>query len=80
MSSSFLEEILQRLRKEGVLTLVEETDIKEAGPLHDQVNMLTTIVSGKEGQSSETLQAFIESSDSPVAQLILNHGKRLKLR
>lgn len=79
MSSSFLEQILQHFRKVGVLTLAEETDIKEAGSLHDQVNMLTTTVSGKDGQSSEALQAFIESSDSPVAQLILNHGKRLKL-
>lgn len=79
ISSSFLVEILQHLRKVGVLTLAENTDIMEAGQLQDQINMLTTIVSGKESQCSDALQAFIETSDSPAAQLII-HGKRLKLK
>lgn len=63
------------LRKVEVLTSAEETKIKEAGQLQDQVNMLTTFVSGKDTQGSDALRGFIESSDSHVAQLIINYGK-----
>ncbi|MEQ2215668.1 hypothetical protein XENOCAPTIV_004123 [Xenoophorus captivus] len=40
--------------------------------------MFTTIITGKESQSSDALQAFIESSDSDVAQLILNYDAMVK--
>lgn len=61
----------------NVLTSAEETSIKGAGQLQDQINMLTSITTAKESQSSDALQAFIESSDSEVAQLILSYGERL---
>lgn len=76
-TSSFLEGMLTHLRKVDVLSLAEETKVKEAGRLQDQVNMLTSIVSDKNAQGSDALQGFIESSDSQVAQLIVNHGKEL---
>lgn len=76
-TTSFLEGMLTHLRKVDVLSSAEETKIKEAGQLQDQVNMLTTIVTSKDTQSSDALQGFIESSDSQVAQLIINHGKGL---
>lgn len=67
------------MRNLDVLSSAEETKVKEAGRLQDQVNMLTTIVTAKDRQGSDVLQGFIESSDSQVAQLIINHGKRLLL-
>lgn len=51
----------------------------EAGRLHDQVNMFTAIVTGKEGQSPAVVRAFIESSDSRVARLIVNYGTWLQM-
>uniref|UniRef100_A0A3B4XKW7 NLR family CARD domain containing 3 n=1 Tax=Seriola lalandi dorsalis TaxID=1841481 RepID=A0A3B4XKW7_SERLL len=77
-SASFLEEMLAHLRKVNVLSSAEETKIKEAGRLQDQVNMLTTTVSGKDTQGSDALQGFVESSDSQVAQLIINHDYMVK--
>ncbi|KAF1374004.1 hypothetical protein PFLUV_G00244770 [Perca fluviatilis] len=73
ITASFLEGMLTHLRNVDVLSSADETKIKEAGRLQDQVNMLTTIVTDKDTQGSDALQGFIESSDSPVAQLIINH-------
>ena len=78
-TAPFLEELLTHLRKMDVLSLAEESKIKEAGRLQDQVNMLTTFIISKDTQGSDALQGFIESSDSPVAQLIVNHGKGLEM-
>lgn len=58
------------------LTSAEETKVKQAGRLQDQIKMLSTIVAAKDSQSSDVLQSFIESSESQVAQLIINHGKQ----
>ncbi|XP_035002683.1 NLR family CARD domain-containing protein 3 isoform X1 [Hippoglossus stenolepis] len=77
-TASFLEELLTHLRKMDVLSLAEESKIKEAGRLQDQVNLLTTIITSKDTQGSDALQGFIESSDSPVAQLIVNHDSMVK--
>lgn len=70
--------MLTHLRKMDVLSSTEEKKIKEAGQLQDQVNMLTTTLTSKDSQGSDVVQAFIESSDSQVAQLIINHGKGLE--
>lgn len=78
ITTSFLEEMLTHLRKMDVLSSTEEKKIKEAGQLQDQVNMLTTTLTSKDSQGSDVVQAFIESSDSQVAQLIINHGKGLE--
>lgn len=72
--------MLNHLRKADVLSSAEEIKIKEAGRIQDQVNMLTTFVTGKDTQGSDVLRGFIESSDSQVAQLIINHGKGLEIR
>lgn len=69
--------MLNHLRKLDVLSAAEETSIMQAGGLHDQSNQLTTIISSKDSQGADAFQGFIESSDSPVAQLIINHGKIL---
>ncbi|XP_061564445.1 NLR family CARD domain-containing protein 3 [Cololabis saira] len=74
----FLGEMLNYLRKVDMLTSAEESSIKEAGPVQDQVNMLTSVVAGKEGQCSDALQGFVESSESPIAQLIINHHAMVK--
>lgn len=79
-TTAFLEEMLTHLKKVDVVSSAEETKIKEAGRLQDQVNMFTTIVTGKEGQSSDAVRAFIESSDSQVAQLIVNYGTWLQMQ
>ncbi|XP_008277628.1 protein NLRC3 [Stegastes partitus] len=78
ITPSFLEEILSHLRKVDVLSSSEETKIKDAGQLQDQINMLTTIVTGKDNQGSDALQGFIESSSSQVSQLIINHNSMVK--
>uniref|UniRef100_A0A8C4E7E7 NLR family, CARD domain containing 3 n=1 Tax=Dicentrarchus labrax TaxID=13489 RepID=A0A8C4E7E7_DICLA len=78
ITTSFLEGMLTHLRKVEVLSSAEETKIKGAGRLQDQVNMLTTIVTGKDTQGSDVLRGFIESSDSQVAQLIINHDSMVK--
>uniref|UniRef100_A0A665V5S1 NACHT domain-containing protein n=1 Tax=Echeneis naucrates TaxID=173247 RepID=A0A665V5S1_ECHNA len=77
-TTTFLEEMLMHLRKMDVLSSAEETKIKEAGRLQDQVNMLTTIVTGKDSQGCDALQGFMENSDSQVAQLIINHDYMVK--
>ncbi|KAK2820248.1 hypothetical protein Q5P01_023207 [Channa striata] len=77
-TNTFLEEIITHLRKLEVLSSAEETTIKEAGRLQDQVNILTTIVNGRESQGSDALQGFIESSDTQMAQLIVNHDTMVK--
>ncbi|XP_058477124.1 NLR family CARD domain-containing protein 3 isoform X2 [Solea solea] len=77
-TTSLLEQMLIHLRKVDVLSSAEEAKIKEAGRLRDQVNILTTVVMSKDTRGSDTLQAFIESSDSLVAQLILNHDCMVK--
>lgn len=78
-TASFLEGMLAYLRKMEVLSSTEESKIKEVGRLQDQVNMLTTVVTGKDTQSSDALRGFIESSDSQVAELIIKHGKGLEM-
>ncbi|XP_035467978.2 NLR family CARD domain-containing protein 3 [Scophthalmus maximus] len=77
-TTSFLEGMLTHLRKMDVLSLAEESKIMGAGRLQDQLNMLTTIVTSTDTQGSDTLQGFIESSDSQVAQLIINHDCMVK--
>lgn len=71
--------MMTHLRKMDVLNSAEETKVKEAGRLQDQVNMFTSIVSAKDSQGSDALRAFVQSSDSQVAQLIINHGKVLEI-
>ncbi|KAM3591754.1 uncharacterized protein V6R79_006804 [Siganus canaliculatus] len=78
ITASFLEGTLTHLRKVDVLSPAEEAKIKEAGGLSDQINMLTTVVAAKDNRGSDVLQGFIESSDSYVAQLILNHDCKVK--
>uniref|UniRef100_A0A8C5EKC7 NLR family CARD domain-containing protein 3-like n=1 Tax=Gouania willdenowi TaxID=441366 RepID=A0A8C5EKC7_GOUWI len=70
--------LLIYLRKENVLSLMEESRIKEAGHLQDQVEMLSTILISKDNQGFDPLQTFIESSDSHIAQLIMNHDTMIK--
>lgn len=77
ITASFLDGMLAHLRKVDVLSLAEQTKIKEAGGLPDQVDMLTTIVTSKDTQGSDILLNFIENSESQEAQLILNHGKQI---
>uniref|UniRef100_A0A3Q0SWJ0 NLR family CARD domain containing 3 n=1 Tax=Amphilophus citrinellus TaxID=61819 RepID=A0A3Q0SWJ0_AMPCI len=78
ITPSFLGEILTHMKNLDALTSAEETKIKQAGRLQDQIKMLTTVVAGKDSQSSDILQSFIESSDSHVAQLIINHDIMIK--
>uniref|UniRef100_A0A669EF51 NLR family CARD domain containing 3 n=1 Tax=Oreochromis niloticus TaxID=8128 RepID=A0A669EF51_ORENI len=78
ITPSFLGEILNHMRNLDVLSSAQEIKVKEAGRLQDQINMLTTIVTAKDSQGSDVLQGFIESSDSQVAQLIINHDAMVK--
>uniref|UniRef100_A0A673BYW8 NLR family CARD domain-containing protein 3-like n=1 Tax=Sphaeramia orbicularis TaxID=375764 RepID=A0A673BYW8_9TELE len=78
ITSPFLEGMLTHLKKVGVLSSAEETRILKAGQIQDQVNTLTTIISGKDAQSSDTLRDFVEKSDCPEAQLILNHDSMVE--
>uniref|UniRef100_A0A8C5EKB6 NLR family CARD domain-containing protein 3-like n=1 Tax=Gouania willdenowi TaxID=441366 RepID=A0A8C5EKB6_GOUWI len=78
ITAPFLKELLIYLRKENVLSLMEESRIKEAGHLQDQVEMLSTILISKDNQGFDPLQTFIESSDSHIAQLIMNHDTMIK--
>ncbi|XP_034563171.1 NLR family CARD domain-containing protein 3 [Notolabrus celidotus] len=73
ITTSFLDGMLTHLRNVEVLTSAEEMKVRETGLLQDQVNMLTTIITGKDSQGSDAFRGFIESSDSQVAQLIINH-------
>nr|XP_040031773.1 NLR family CARD domain-containing protein 3 isoform X1 [Gasterosteus aculeatus aculeatus]XP_040031774.1 NLR family CARD domain-containing protein 3 isoform X1 [Gasterosteus aculeatus aculeatus] len=77
-TASFLEVMLAHLRKVDAVSSAEETKIRGATRLHDQVNMVTTIVTAKGAQSSDALRGFIESSDSQVAQLVINHDAMVK--
>nr|XP_020461747.1 protein NLRC3-like [Monopterus albus] len=77
-TASFLDGMLTHLRKVDVLSSAEEIKIKEAGRLQDQINMFQTIATGKDSKGSDVLQGYIESSDSQVAQLIINHDNMVK--
>ncbi|XP_056285865.1 NLR family CARD domain-containing protein 3 isoform X2 [Pseudoliparis swirei] len=78
MTTSFLEGILAHLRQVDVLSSAEETKIKEAARLQDQVHMLTTIVTGKDAHSWDALRGFIESSECQAARLIISHDSWVK--
>ncbi|XP_054624974.1 NLR family CARD domain-containing protein 3 isoform X2 [Dunckerocampus dactyliophorus] len=78
-SASFLEGLLLHLRKTHLLSSTEETRIKEAGQLEEQINMLISTISGKkDSHGSEAIRDFIEGSDCPVAQLIKNYDSMVK--
>lgn len=80
-TTSFLEAILSHLRKANVLSPTEETKIREAGGLRDQINMLSTVITNKDSPGhSAALQNFVEGSDSQVAQLIIRYGERTETK
>lgn len=80
-TTSFLEAMMSHLRKADVLSPSEETKIREAGGLHDQINMLSTVITNKDSPGhSAALQNFVEGSDSQVAQLIIHHGERTETK
>lgn len=80
-TTSFLEAMLSHLRKVDVLSPAEETKIREADGLRDQINMLSTVVTNNDSPGhSAALQNFVEGSDSQVAQLIIHHGERTETK
>ncbi|CAN9508569.1 unnamed protein product [Ophioblennius macclurei] len=78
VTQSFLEEILTHLRNVDVLSSAEEAKIRGGARLQEQIHMLTTVVTSMGSQGSDSLQSFIESSDSSTAHLILNHESMVK--
>ncbi|XP_061823612.1 NLR family CARD domain-containing protein 3 isoform X2 [Nerophis lumbriciformis] len=78
-SAPFLHGLLLHLRKTHLLSSTEESRIKEAGRLAEQVNMLiTNVCARKDSHASEAIRDFTEGSDSPAAQLIKNYDSMVK--
>ncbi|KAM4623678.1 NLR family CARD domain-containing protein 3 isoform 2-T2 [Polymixia lowei] len=78
MTTEFLVEVMSHMRTKDMLSAVEEAQVKAAGPLQDQVNVLASILTSKDPQGSDALQAFMENSDSQVSQLIVMHDPMVK--
>ncbi|KAM3859391.1 NLR family CARD domain-containing protein 3 [Diretmus argenteus] len=78
ITTPFLDGVLSHLRTLDLLNTAEGAQIHAAGQLQDQVEMLTTILTSKNPQGSDALQAFIENSDSQVSQLIIKHDSMVK--
>ncbi|KAF7661569.1 hypothetical protein LDENG_00259110 [Lucifuga dentata] len=73
ITNPFLEGMINHLRKLDLLSVAEEQQIRDAGQLQAQVNVLTSVVTGKEAPVCHALRSFIENSDSQVAKLIMKH-------
>ncbi|XP_020779823.1 NLR family CARD domain-containing protein 3 [Boleophthalmus pectinirostris] len=73
ITSSFLEQILSHLKRMNVLSSCEESRIHRAGQLHDQVTMLTAVISGKDSPACNVLRDFVQKSHSQEAQLIISY-------
>ncbi|TNN46966.1 Protein NLRC3 [Liparis tanakae] len=78
MTTAFLEGTLAHLRQVEVLTPAEETQIRAAARLQDQVTALTSIVTGKDAHSCGALRGFIQSSESPEARLTVSHDSMVQ--
>ncbi|XP_029933761.1 NLR family CARD domain-containing protein 3 isoform X2 [Myripristis murdjan] len=70
--------MISHLRNLDLLTMAEEAQIKAAGQLQDQVDMLTNVLTSKDPKGPDALRGFIESSGSQVSQFIIKYDPMVK--
>ncbi|MGH0155462.1 UNVERIFIED_CONTAM: hypothetical protein FKN15_046681 [Acipenser sinensis] len=70
ISGPFLENIVSHVRKLELISRDEASQIQEAGLLCEKVRTVIDILAGKGTLGSETLQAFIETTNSQLYLLI----------
>ncbi|KAL0984328.1 hypothetical protein UPYG_G00140020 [Umbra pygmaea] len=73
LTSTLLDRALSHMRKLDLLSQGEEAQVQAGGKLQERVGTFTSILSRKDPQGSDALQAFIENSDSQVSRLITMH-------
>uniref|UniRef100_A0A8C3JS24 NLR family CARD domain containing 3 n=1 Tax=Calidris pygmaea TaxID=425635 RepID=A0A8C3JS24_9CHAR len=80
ISPQFLEEIICYLRKLDLLTVEEAGRAQEASSLPEQVRAVVDILAGKGSYASQSLQSFIETTNSQLYLHITCRAIRPKIK
>lgn len=76
ISPQFLEEIIGYLQRLDLLTVEEAGRAQEASSLPEQVRAVVDILAGKGSHASQTLQSFIETTNSQLYLHITVYGRQ----
>ena len=76
ISPQFLEEIICYLRKLDLLTAEEAGRAQEASSLPEQVRAVVDVLAGKGSYASQSLQTFIETTNSHLYLHITVYGRQ----
>lgn len=76
ISPQFLEEIICYLRRLDLLTAEEASQVQEASSLPEQVRAVVDVLSGKGSYASQSLQTFIETTNSQLYLHITVYGRQ----
>uniref|UniRef100_A0A8C8SRS5 NLR family CARD domain containing 3 n=1 Tax=Pelusios castaneus TaxID=367368 RepID=A0A8C8SRS5_9SAUR len=66
ISPQFLEEIIGYMRKRDLLTAEEAGQVQEASSLSEQVKVVMDLLAGKGSHASQSLQTYIETTNSQL--------------
>ncbi|XP_032930405.1 NLR family CARD domain-containing protein 3 isoform X2 [Catharus ustulatus] len=66
ISPQFLEDIIRHLRRLELLTAEEAAQVQAASPLPEQVRAVVDVLAGKGSHASQSLQSFIQTSNSQL--------------
>lgn len=76
ISPQFLEEIIGYLQRLDLLTVEEAGRAQEASSLPEQVRAVVDILAGKGSHASQSLQSFIETTNSQLYLHITVYGRQ----
>lgn len=79
ISPQFLEEIICYLRRLDLLTAEEAGRAQEASSLPEQVRAVVDVLAGKGSYASQSLQTFIETTNSQLYLHITVYGRQSTL-
>lgn len=79
ISPQFLEEIICYLRRLDLLTAEEASRAQEASSLPEQVRAVVDVLAGKGTYASQSLQTFIETTNSQLYLHITVYGRQSTL-
>lgn len=79
ISPQFLEEIICYLRRLNLLTAEEAGRAQEANSLPEQVRAVVDVLAGKGSYASQSLQTFIETTNSQLYLHITVYGRQSTL-
>lgn len=76
ISPQFLEDIIRHLRRLELLTAEEAAQVQAASPLPEQVRAVVDVLAGKGSHASQSLQSFIQTSNSQLYLHITVYGRQ----